>query len=120
MRGRVVIEELKVSSQPEYDLPVAGLTDVVRRDDLGLATPYAEPVSERQSALAGMFRDLLCIDRAGLHDDFFELGGDSMSGTILLLDIQQSFDVSLPIEILFEGATVAVLDRRIADLAARG
>jgi amino acid adenylation domain-containing protein len=43
-----------------------------------LESPFVEPESEPEKALAAIFAKVLEIDRVGIHDDFFLLGGDSI------------------------------------------
>src|SRR5262249_38329294 len=53
-------------------------------------------------------------------DDFFELGGDSLLATRMLLRLQRVFQIALPVECLFEAPTVASLARLIEDMRKRG
>lgn len=46
--------------------------------------PYVEPVTEAELLAAGVFQDVLQIDRVGVHDGFFDLGGDSLRGSAAL------------------------------------
>lgn len=48
-----------------------------------LETPYASPRTLWQRKLAELWSDLLGVDRVGVHDSFFELGGDSLQGADL-------------------------------------
>ncbi|MEQ9628430.1 MAG: amino acid adenylation domain-containing protein, partial [Roseitalea porphyridii] len=43
-----------------------------------LADRYEAPRTELESVLAGIWGDLLGVDRVGIHDNFFALGGDSI------------------------------------------
>ncbi|HLO02135.1 MAG TPA: amino acid adenylation domain-containing protein, partial [Symbiobacteriaceae bacterium] len=80
---------------PEYMVPAAVLTlaqlplnnngKVDRRQlpalpDLGtaLADAYVAPRSEAETALARIWAEVLRVDRVGIHDNFFALGGDSI------------------------------------------
>ncbi|HEY0496346.1 MAG TPA: amino acid adenylation domain-containing protein, partial [Kutzneria sp.] len=69
--------------------------------------PYAPPRTEAESVLAGLWGELLGVDEIGVHDDFFELGGDSILGAKLLARIRTSFDVDLSPRIVFDARTVA-------------
>jgi amino acid adenylation domain-containing protein len=42
------------------------------------ATPFAEPQSEMERLVAAVWRELLGLERVGLHDNFFDLGGHSL------------------------------------------
>ena len=65
------------------------------------------PVRPLAAALQAMWAALLSVDRIGADDDFFMLGGDSLSGARLLVQVQQVFGVTLALDALFgECATV--------------
>ncbi|HBL31208.1 MAG TPA: non-ribosomal peptide synthase [Acidobacteria bacterium] len=88
-----------------------------------LATAYAEPVSESEERLAELWRELLGIDRVGLHDNFFELGGDSLLATQLFSRVRQEMGAGVPLRTIFEAPTVAglaaIIDREAAAAAPR-
>jgi len=66
---------------------------VVLRDDLGLSVAYRPPASGPEETLASLWETILQLDRVGLDDDFFELGGDSLAATILASKIETKFGV---------------------------
>jgi non-ribosomal peptide synthase protein (TIGR01720 family) len=59
----------------EDQAPVEAVARHVRPD---LATPYAAPRNEAERTVAGIWQTLLGIERVGIHDNFFALGGDSV------------------------------------------
>jgi len=73
-----------------------------------LATPYAAPAAGVEEALAELWGELLGLERVGAHDDFFELGGDSVLALRILARAgEKGFRIS-PNQI-FENPTVARL-----------
>ncbi|HEX8273216.1 MAG TPA: amino acid adenylation domain-containing protein [Longimicrobiaceae bacterium] len=74
-------------------------------------TPTAE-------VLAGMWGELLGLERVGPDDGFFELGGHSLLATQLASRVRRAFGVELPVRAVFEAPTPAALAERV-DAAVR-
>jgi phthiocerol/phenolphthiocerol synthesis type-I polyketide synthase E len=73
-----------------------------------LATPYAAPRNEVESRLATIFQGALGIEEVGVHDNFFDLGGDSMVG-IQVVARANEMQLQLSPDQLFEHQTIAEL-----------
>lgn len=73
----------------------------------GLGTPYLAPRNEIERELAGHWRELLGVETVGVHDDFFELGGQSLVAVRLFNKIRKHYGVDLPLSTLFEAPTIA-------------
>lgn len=74
-----------------------------------LKTAYVEPSNDIESRIAGIYQELLGIDRVGIHDSFFELGGNSLIGIQLISRLRQDLQIELSIPVLFQSPTVAEL-----------
>ncbi len=72
---------------------------------------YREPSTEAEIAVASVFVDVLGVDRAGLDDDFFELGGNSLSATRLAARIGAALDINFVAREVFRDSTVEALAR---------
>jgi amino acid adenylation domain-containing protein len=70
---------------------------------------HVEPRNATEAAVASLFCEVLGVDRAGAHDDFFGLGGQSLLAARLVSRLDARFDVELPFRVLFEDPTVAGL-----------
>jgi acyl-coenzyme A synthetase/AMP-(fatty) acid ligase/acyl carrier protein len=77
---------------------------------------YVAPQSEVEELLAAIWIEVLGVDRIGIQDNFFDLGGHSLSATRLLSRVRARFSVELPLRRVFERPTVAELARDIEDL----
>ncbi|MCX7571136.1 amino acid adenylation domain-containing protein [Tumebacillus sp. DT12] len=77
------------------------------RDEL--ATEYVAPRNETEERLVRIWADVLRLERIGVLDNFFDLGGHSLLGTQVISRIRQEFQVSVPLRSLFEQPTVAFL-----------
>lgn len=74
---------------------------------------YEGPRSNLEKLLAEIWAEVLKVERVGIHDDFFALGGHSLLGTEILAWVREVFDLDLPLRIMFEGATVTQMAQAI-------
>lgn len=72
-----------------------------------LDSDYVEPRNDIERTLAGFWTELLGVDRIGVHDSFFDLGGHSLIAVRLFRMIRKAYAVDLPISVLFEAPTIA-------------
>jgi fengycin family lipopeptide synthetase D len=70
------------------------------------------PRTELEKALAGIFQEVLELKEVGIEDNFFDLGGDSLSATRAYARINRSFGANLSLREMLDRPTVA----RLADL----
>lgn len=80
-----------------------------------LSNAYVEPGSPTEQAVAEIWRHLLGIEEVGAHDDFFQLGGNSLLGIQLTARLRQAFQVDIPVHALFQAPTVAGLALLVED-----
>ncbi|MEU8180868.1 amino acid adenylation domain-containing protein [Micromonospora sp. NPDC049047] len=71
------------------------------------------PENDRQVALAAVWRDVTGVTDIGLDDDFFALGGHSLSATQVVSRVRAVFGVELPIVAIFEHPTLQALTEAI-------
>jgi acyl carrier protein len=135
--GEVAADELREHLRgrlPEHMLPGA----IVRLDELpltangkldrkALPAPELGPAEERyvaprtpvEEVLAGIWAEVLRLERVGVHDNFFELGGHSLLATRVASRIREVFAIELPLRALFEGPTVAELAGGVEEMRRR-
>jgi acyl transferase domain-containing protein/acyl carrier protein len=82
-----------------------------QRPELG--HDYLGPRNQLEHRIAEVWQRALGFDRIGVEDGFFELGGDSVFGHQVILEVNRSLGVSLDVATVFERFTVA----RLAELA---
>jgi thioesterase domain-containing protein/acyl carrier protein len=81
---------------------------------LPLDTEYVAPRDDRERAVAALFAEVLAVERIGVHDDFFELGGDSLSVVDLLAGLAEDLHLDLSSGELLEAATVEAVAARLS------
>jgi len=72
-----------------------------------LDTPYSTGRSPLEEQLVEMWANALGFDRVGVHDNFFDLGGDSLAASRVISRVIQTFQLELPVKALFDSPTVA-------------
>jgi len=78
-----------------------------------LLKQYVAPRTPAEQLLAGIWSEVLQIDRVGVHDNFFELGGHSLLATQVVSRVRRSLEVELPLREIFAAPTVARLAQTI-------
>jgi acyl carrier protein len=77
--------------------------------NLAASTDFVEPRTELEELLVNIWKDVVGIDRIGIHDNFFDLGGHSLLVTQVVSRIRDALDIELPVRAVFESPTVAEL-----------
>ncbi|OSC18865.1 hypothetical protein B8W69_29355, partial [Mycobacterium vulneris] len=74
---------------------------------------YRAPGTPTEQILAGIYAQVLGLERVGVDDSFFDLGGDSLSAMRVIAAVNSALDAHLAVRTLFEAPTVAQLAPRI-------
>jgi non-ribosomal peptide synthetase component F len=131
----VRVEELRRrlgSRLPEHMAPAAyvcmeklPLTPIGKVDRKALPAPegeaygardYEEPVGETERALAGIWSEVLKVERVGRYDNFFELGGNSLLIIQVVSRLRKVLNVEVRIGDLFQYPMLADLAERSLNL----
>ena len=97
---------------PNGKLDRAALPDP-DRESVGLQEHVA-PRTAMEERLADLFRELLGVERPGVHDDFFALGGHSLLVGRLISRVRTELGVELPLRDVYEAPTLAGMAKRVA------
>ena len=81
---------------------------------------YAAPRTPTEALIAGIWADLLHVERVGIHDNFFAMGGHSLLATQLMSRINSAFHLSLAVRVLFDSPTVGEMTGAILTALATG
>jgi acyl carrier protein len=71
-----------------------------------LDVPFAPAGTNTEKELSQLWSEVLGLDQVGIHDDFFELGGNSLVATRIINRVLQTFQLELPIKAIFDAPTV--------------
>ena len=77
---------------------------------------YLSPRSEVETKLTELWQETLNIDEIGVHDNFFDMGGDSLIATLLVDQLSEVFGVNVSLAALINAPTVAEMALVIAEL----
>ncbi|GIN01250.1 type I polyketide synthase [Planomonospora venezuelensis] len=80
-----------------------------------LRTDYAPPRTDAEAEIAELWGAYLGIDRVGVHDPFFDLGGNSLLGMAMVMAVEKQLGRSVPPAVLFEHPTVAAFAAALHD-----
>ena len=100
----VILDAFPLSPSGKVDrksLPAPG-----RQTDESHYAPASTPTEE---LLAGIWKEVLLLDKIGIHDNFFETGGHSLSATQVMSRVCRAFSVEVPLRAIFESPTIAAL-----------
>ncbi|WFR73871.1 amino acid adenylation domain-containing protein [Prescottella defluvii] len=81
---------------------------------------FRAPRSDAEKTVAAVYAEVLGIEKVGLDDDFFELGGNSLVATQVVTRVGAALGVRLGVRELFESSTVAALAARAGATVVRG
>jgi len=71
------------------------------------------PRTETEQKIAKIWRDLLDLKQVDIHDDFFDLGGNSVLSISMVARLSKLFEITFPVKTFFQMPTIAQLATRI-------
>ncbi len=85
-------------------------------NDFSANQRFVAPRNETEKKLAAIWMELLRVERVGIYDDFFNLGGDSLMALRARSNIQDVFGVAPSVENIFSVTTIASLANNLSGL----
>ena len=107
----VVLDALPLTENGKIDH-----RELSRRESHSELGKYVGPRTQMERSLTAIWRELLRLERVGIHDNFFELGGHSLMATRVTARVRDVFNVELPLRTLFETPTIVGLGLRLENL----
>lgn len=102
-RRIMVLEALPLTPNGKLDRKALPVPDQATR------AIYTQPITLTEKKLAALWQQVLRVDVVGLHDNFFDLGGDSLSAAELSAIFPAQFGIEMPLGSIFEAPTIAEL-----------
>ncbi|MGH3430228.1 MAG: non-ribosomal peptide synthetase, partial [Mycobacteriales bacterium] len=90
-------------------LPASTVAEVASAD-------YLAPRTDTEGVLAQIWSDVLAVDKVGVEDNFFDLGGDSVRSVLIIMRIKTAFDVVLTPRDVLTTRSISVLAGVVEDL----
>ncbi len=107
----VLLERIPLNHNGKLD--ASALPTPTRQDSAG--TEYVAPRDPTEEALARIWSEVLGIERVGIADEFFTVGGDSINSLRIVARMRTAFGVEVTPRDLFEGPTIAALATTVRD-----
>ena len=85
-----------------------------------LSNPYAAPGNEREKSLVQIWEEVLNVRPIGIQDNFFDLGGHSLSATRVVSRVIKQFQLEIPLPLLFHSPTIADMAAVITEHQGKG
>ncbi|MEU3554840.1 non-ribosomal peptide synthetase [Streptomyces fragilis] len=101
----VALDALPLSANGKVDR--RALPDASTARPLAPSTAFVAPATALERAVADIWSTVLDVERIGVHDDFFELRGNSLKVTQVAAALSSDLRVDVPLRALFETPTVA-------------
>ena len=107
----VMLDALPLTTNGKLDRQALPAPDTARPE---LHSSYVAPRTPIEEQIARVWSQVLNVEKVGIHDHFFDLGGHSVLAMRLLSLLREHFDVSISLRALFESPTVEGLATAIA------
>ncbi|MDF9496698.1 phosphopantetheine-binding protein, partial [Bacillus cereus] len=76
-------------------------------------TKYVPPRNDVEDTVASIMAEVMNVDQVGIFDNFFDLGGESLTALQVIARIRKALQIELPLRSLFASPTVAELSKAI-------
>ena len=101
----IQLEKLPLNSSGKLDRKALPEPD----GSIGTGVEYEAPRNELEAKLAAIWEDILKVDKVGINDSFFALGGHSLKATVLVSRIHKELDAEVPLREIFRLTTIKEL-----------
>lgn len=107
----VLLDALPLATNGKVDRSALPPPALVRPE---LDTPFVSPRTPFEETVAAIWAEILGVDRVGIHDNFLDLGGDSLVAAQIISRAFNTFRLEVPLPLFFGAPTVAEMATLIA------
>jgi amino acid adenylation domain-containing protein len=112
--ARVIeLEKLPLTPTGKVDRKLLKLIDLEMKKERQVE--YAAPKTELETQIADIWKEVLHTDKVGIHDNFFDLGGNSLGIIQVNFKLKAAFKREIPALIMFEYSTIASMVRYLEE-----
>ncbi len=78
-----------------------------------LQANFVAPKTSVEKQLTKIWKDLLRVNQVGIHDNFYAIGGDSLSTTSMVIEIEDRFNTEISVESFLRLPTIETITKLI-------
>jgi amino acid adenylation domain-containing protein len=108
----IALEEIPLTPNGKIDkkaLPVVDTENLVKKE-------YVAPSNQLEEKLVAIWEEVLGIDKIGVEDDFFILGGHSLKALSMVFLVQKNFNIKIELEEVYKEPTISNLSDYIESM----
>ncbi|WBW95743.1 non-ribosomal peptide synthetase [Oceanirhabdus sp. W0125-5] len=105
----IQIDELPLTVNGKINTKALPKPDINER----MITKYIAPTNEIEEKLVELWCQILGVDKIGINDNFFDLGGHSLKAIVLINKIHKELNVQIPLKELFKNSTIKEISEYI-------
>jgi len=112
----IPLEEMPLTPNGKIDRKALPAPDL-SRSHLGAGGTFVAPGTDREKIIANIWKEILHVEEIGLHDNFFDLGANSLHVVQLNWKLKEIFGKEIPIELMFRNLSISFIDRYLVESA---
>jgi amino acid adenylation domain-containing protein len=112
----VPLEEMPITSNGKINRKALPEPEI-SRSHLEAQGTFIAPGTDREKIIANIWKEILHLEEIGIHDNFFDLGGNSMHVIQLNWKLKENFGKEIPIELMFRNLSINFIDRYLVESA---
>jgi len=102
----ISLEKIPLTPNGKINRPALPVPDQSRPQ---LSTTYTAPKTDEEKIIAQLWKDVLDVDKVGIYDNFFDLGGNSMKLVRLSNKLKETLEKDIPVITIFRYPTIESL-----------